>query len=226
LLYVPYPFRQYNALVHLSLETSTYSRSNAGLLNHAVDLSLGVRAASREGDKGVCVAVVGEATLADAACILSIEQRALESNVGVAGAQHQLVGSSGDERTAVGRLDHDALVDRSDVVRAVVERGEDVGTVGDLQIALFGQRWRFYILLGYRNGQSFLSTNEWMGERGNKPFGPKATVGVCSRVNRRSWPKDLGSPSGVGLQMYGGTSEPLVKAKAGAATVKAARMIV
>jgi hypothetical protein len=45
-------------------------------------------------------------------------------------------------------------------------------------------------------------------------------------VNRRSWPNDLGSPSGVGLQMYGGTSEPLVKAKAGVAATKAVRMIV
>jgi hypothetical protein len=36
-----------------------------------------------------------------------------------------------------------------------VERGEDVGTVGDLQIALFGQCWRFHVLLGCRGGQSF-----------------------------------------------------------------------
>ena len=53
----------------------------------------------------------------------------------------------------------------------------------------------------------------------------KATLGVCSLVNWRSWPNDLGSPSGVGLQMYGGTSEPLVKARAGVAAIKAAKMI-
>jgi len=108
------------------------------LLDHTVDLSLGILATSREGDEGVCVAVIGEATLGSAACISSIEKRAFESNVGGAGAQNQLVGGSGDERASVGRLDHDALVDRRDVVWAVVERGEDVGTVGDLQIALFG----------------------------------------------------------------------------------------
>jgi hypothetical protein len=51
------------------------------------------------------------------------------------------------------------------------------------------------------------------------------TFVVGSRVNCSSWPKDFGSPSALELQIYAGTRDPLVNARAGAA-VRAVRTIV
>lgn len=157
----------------------TYGSRNARLLDDTRDLALRVLAAPGKRHKRVRVPLVGEAALAHAVGVLAVEQGALEGDVGIAGAEQQLVGGAGDERAFVGRRHDDSLVDGGDVVGAVVQRRQDVGAVADLQIALFGERGGFDVLPGWE-GRLALGRNI-QGRRG-LPFGLKATVGVCSRV--------------------------------------------
>jgi len=59
----------------------------------------------------------------------------------------------------------------------------------------------------------------------NEPSVLNPIFAVFWTVNCKSWPKDFGSPSEFGLQIYAGTREPLVKATAGAAVSRTAKII-
>jgi hypothetical protein len=117
-------------------------------LDHTGVLSLRVLSTAGKGHKGIRVAFVSEATLANSASVLAVEESALEGNIVVARVEHQRIGLSCNKRLALVRGDNNTLVDRGDVVRAIMERSQDVGTVGNLGVALLSQSRGFDVLLG------------------------------------------------------------------------------
>jgi hypothetical protein len=93
-----------------------------------------------ERHKSVSIAIIGEATLADAGGVLTIKKSALERNICGTGTENQLVCSPSYERSTVGCFHDNTLVDGCDIVWTVVERSKDICTVANLGIALFGKR--------------------------------------------------------------------------------------
>jgi hypothetical protein len=102
-----------------------------------------------EGHKGIGTTLVGEATLASSRRILTIEKSSLKGDIVGSGVEDQLVRSASNNRLALGWLDDNALVDGGDVVRAVMEGGQNIGTVANLRVASLSQSRSFDILARY-----------------------------------------------------------------------------
>lgn len=85
--------------------------------------------------------------LADTSFILGVEKSTLQRDIIGTRAKYQLICLPSFDQSTIGSLYDDALINGGKAIRAVVERGEDVCTIPDLRIALFGERWRWNVLL-------------------------------------------------------------------------------
>ena len=108
----------------------TYVGRYTSLLDHAVNLALGIGSAAREVDKGG--ASIGERTSRVVGGVSRIYQEALELRT-VLGAEGQLVVRAGSDRVAISRLRFHLLLVALDVVRAVMEAGKNVGRIANGQ---------------------------------------------------------------------------------------------